>query len=1157
MTTTITTTTTISTEHSSLLDNKASPNDVLPSRKTREAFPVLFEIIGARNLPVTNLETYCVVQYGTRTIHRTKPFSANIHQKSRISRALGLFTNSSSGASDEFRDPIWTIHEDSILTFGMHQLDIDNNKALKITIWARQRTRLGSVTEPLSVGTVRIKAPSILNDCTSERREVPLLTELDEPIYDGRGEPSTLAYQCRIASLADLKFHENWMKVPRASSWVDTEVVPEPGRPRAKLLTDLPEQLIQFSTTGSSSNPLPPPGYVRVKPYPDPSAHPKNREYVSVQDLKNDTNLPSRKWIQAGSRPSSIGRLYLEILSANGLPNVDIGSKVGNVTDPFCSIIYGDAMAQTDVIFDELSPYWPPWSQRAFVFHMQHPSQVLYLAVFGFKGTPLQHRPIGRVEVNPINLHKDTLYNLEYDLYESSHVTGRQSHGKLRIRLRIEIDDERKALLAALRPPVPVYINTARKKSMAVARYTACGEYDNRVRFSLQVLQGYIDEILQGYVRRLLYSFQDGIKSLVLWRDQVTVLGIGIPLFSMFAFVIGIFVVEHPNMIPAMIVFALALVLLEQMNHRISSPSPWRRCRSFSFYLRVLIFGTSGKGKLPNISAFEGAQEFEEYQKAIDARIAKDKEFIQRKEAFERQLDEIESFKLQDSSQPIPMELLMVLGKIQSIVGDFCRLCRFLDAIITWEESDLAFWITLGLLLVAILFVFIPWGWVLLWIGRILVVLFLGPQNRVLDLLYYQYIPTEDQRIYRFFATKMFEARCRQETAGKLKAFRQIIFGKCATFIPSLYWSPHQDFPLASSSCSSFPTTTSRGGKSHYDAPSSSEVETLPVIPGQTLYGEIIPRPKEQFEKNAKESKDSLAVLINTMLREHPQRGDHQTTQAIENQRNRTTYLGVYQDNSLVMNPSVVEEGLEIMEVFDEEAGFLQSVPSYWTMEGNNSGLRNVTSLTDVSRQTSVHDFGDETGSSWNDDDDDDDDHDVDDDDENQDQEEDAEDHNDDNRNLRRRRPLVPATPLALIRGSPTAGRRPRYEHRTMIERASDAAAATVGDFHSLCGSLNDVEEEIVFRNLPSSPYHQNHQRYLPTMPRVDEWRRLLSSATTTTTTTSTAADSMSGVYLPEESSSHGQFQGISRAPTILDADTYDDNKYNIDDEQGGFEVIP
>jgi hypothetical protein len=209
-------------------------------------------------------------------------------------------------------------------------------------------------------------------------------------------------------------------------------------------------------------NAIPPPsGHVRIKPYPDPRARPEGSRFISKESLKTQTILPSRNWIQAGSKPSSLGRLYIEILSAHDLPNVDIGAKVGNETDAFCAVVYGDAMTQTDVIFDELNPHWPCWSQRAFCFHIQHPSHVLYLAVFGYKRSPMQHRPIGRVEINPIHFQNHVTYNLDYDLCGSSHAIQRQAQGRIRIRIRMELEDERQILLAALRPPPTVYINVS------------------------------------------------------------------------------------------------------------------------------------------------------------------------------------------------------------------------------------------------------------------------------------------------------------------------------------------------------------------------------------------------------------------------------------------------------------------------------------------------------------------------------------------------------------------------------------------------------------------------------------------------------------------------------------------------------------------------
>jgi hypothetical protein len=205
---------------------------------------------------------------------------------------------------------------------------------------------------------------------------------------------------------------------------------------------------------------------------------------------------------------------------------------------------------------------------------------------------------------------------------------------------------------------------------MAVARYTACGEYDNEARFSLQVLQGYIDEILEGYLRRLLYSIQDAVQSLVFWRDQIHIWGVGFPLYSLLAFCLGILVVEKPRLFPAILCFMLAMIFLRKMQERLASPSPWRRCFSFAHYLRILIFGTSGDSVGTNtIAANEGAEELQAQEEALHKRIAHDKEFIEKKEAVEKQIEEIENFKVHNNSQPIPLELLIVLGKVQGIVG--------------------------------------------------------------------------------------------------------------------------------------------------------------------------------------------------------------------------------------------------------------------------------------------------------------------------------------------------------------------------------------------------------------------------------------------------------------------------------------------------------
>lgn len=150
-------------------------------------------------------------------------------------------------------------------------------------------------------------------------------------------------------------------------------------------------------------------------------------------------------------------------------------------------------MVQTPVIDDELSPSWLPWTQRAYIFGICHPSSTLYLAAFDYDLGVTNHEALGRAVVNIANLQRDTDYVLQYKLYPSTNVTDRISSGSIKIRLRIEYNDEKEVLLAALRPRPKFHINVQKEKSLFVLRYTCFGEYgdDNEQAFDLTVLRSY------------------------------------------------------------------------------------------------------------------------------------------------------------------------------------------------------------------------------------------------------------------------------------------------------------------------------------------------------------------------------------------------------------------------------------------------------------------------------------------------------------------------------------------------------------------------------------------------------------------------------------------------------------------------------------------
>ena len=90
---------------------------------------------------------------------------------------------------------------------------------------------------------------------------------------------------------------------------------------------------------------------------------------------------PSQQWVQATDCPNSLGRLHVEILKCQDLPNLDTGIH-DDYTDAFVAMAFEDNVVRTDVIHDALSPRW----SKYFIVHLTliiH-VQSIHLLIFGF-----------------------------------------------------------------------------------------------------------------------------------------------------------------------------------------------------------------------------------------------------------------------------------------------------------------------------------------------------------------------------------------------------------------------------------------------------------------------------------------------------------------------------------------------------------------------------------------------------------------------------------------------------------------------------------------------------------------------------------------------------------------------------------------------------
>mmetsp|Transcript_7914 Transcript_7914/g.14267 ORF Transcript_7914/g.14267 Transcript_7914/m.14267 type:complete len:756 (-) Transcript_7914:69-2336(-) len=645
-----------------------------------------------------NMNPFCVVARAGQILHQTDP----VHQDG---------------------NPIWTASTKSLLiltTSAKELYDNKNKNPLKFNIWCHPNSSWDGIPRP--VGHVHLDISTILlHYCDEQRHEFPLSRTSPTKKNGMYGPPQNvgvLALRFRFATDADIQFVQGLYgganghgcttgsssaaTSPHSSSlnlanfWTsavfrnlnddlacgtnqeDMEQTPEMEKKTSSrlLITEMDEtelagvgvfnglstffELREFVDKDT--------GIYMKKPKPcvDPE-RPELTKYMSEEQIYTETFGPSQNWTEAGS--GNLGKVYLEVLRCEDLPNVDVGEAVGNVTDAFVCAVYEDVLVQTPVIDDELSPYFLPWTQRAFCFHMMHPASMLYLGVFDYDLGPLDHEAIGRVAVNISNLKRDTIYTLQYKLYNSSSVTERKDNGKITIRIRIEIPDERAALMAGLKPRPRMHVNVRKPKTLGVLRYTCFGEYGEEEHFDLTVLRSYINEILE-YKQLLSYSVGDSLRSLIFWRGQVSCGSCYIPLHSAIFFWGAATLVEKPYLFPPAFFLGIAWIMLAIMGSRMQHPSPWKTCISFLYFLNTLWYGQSTHVQT-NIDPNQNQEEDTAYEEAWSNRLANDQKKAEKQWALQQRIDKIgdDNIQTKKGSSGLELELVTKLGRWQNIVG--------------------------------------------------------------------------------------------------------------------------------------------------------------------------------------------------------------------------------------------------------------------------------------------------------------------------------------------------------------------------------------------------------------------------------------------------------------------------------------------------------
>jgi len=823
------------------LSGTTSTDELSDHMSTDEPIEILGELVGATDLiaedddVVGAAKPYCEVMIGDRTVHKT-------------GRA-------------ESMSPIWTLDTNSLFLLATTGDEL-TTQPLTIKLWTTRT--VGPLAEVKTfLGKVHLDHAELIKRCDGERFELSVQDELGDDSFC-RG---TVALRLRLATPADSKFTKLW----NTSRLTEKKILKalldkEDNCPKRKLAVNVTEtnesqvagasfiNALNFAFTTSSYKDTKS-GTVKrlIKPHPDPKRM-KATKYLSPHEITVETRRPSENWVEAGS--GKLGKLHVEVLSCHGLPNVDLGEAVGNVTDSFVSLVFEDAFVQTPVIDDELSPHWLPWTQRAFTLGIMHPASMLYLGVFDYDlGPLLEHEPIGRVAVNMANLQRDTQYTLRYDLFKSSNVDDRTAHGQITIRLRVEMFDEKAALMTALKPRPNIHINVKKKKSFKVVRYTCFGEYDGENKFDLAVTRSYISEIFE-YKRHLSYTISDSMKSLIFWRGQVEIFSILLPLHSFIFFVVASTLVERPYMFPAFAILSVAWIMIANGRNRRQHPSPWGKVPTFFHYLHILLRGDSQLA-IKRINANQGREEGEAYEKAYLKREQDDYKKAEKRAELQRELDTVgdEAIHTEVQQMGIPLDLLVRLGRYQGYIGIVCRFFRKVRVVLLWEDSISSFWITAYFLGAGIVSLILPWSFILTWVGRIVVYGLFGPQMKIVDLYLRANKSNDLDKLMEAFDQKKKVARLRREQALKVKAIKCLRFGKYITQVPAYNLARHFDRPLASSTAKLMRKTP--------------KVDFGSYLPGQQLYGEMIPRLEDGYHNNqsiALQRMQRLSVLETRMV---------------------------------------------------------------------------------------------------------------------------------------------------------------------------------------------------------------------------------------------------------------------------------------------------
>lgn len=692
------------------------------------------------------------------------------------------------------------------------------------------------------MGTVEIDKSEMLKS-TGERIDYDVqfegAEEADNFMSSDRitNKKATLALRFKHASQEDIQFLESFAsnsKWDKGGVYIEESFLPprpHQARKMKRMHRKGHDSMVQY----------------RVKPGPDLERE-LETAWMTEKELRFEATKPSTSWVESGS--GKLGKVYFEVIGCDNLPNLDFSLTGRNKTDAFICVVFEDCVVNTDVINDTLSPQWMPWSQRAFVFNILHPSSQLMLGVFDYDAdlgivSEASHDVIGKANINLTNFSPGTVYTLRYDLIAQG-PEGPYANGRITVRYRVEWFDERKTLVAAMIPPPPCYVSVEKKEDFKITHYTLVGE-ENPHELSIKTITSYVEELMT--YQAVLDYLQKAVFTVFLWRGHYKVsfrrptiqqnagvletapfserwtkpAAMWLPLHSITAFVWGVLVVQNFDRFLGFLVFTIGWFFLATMEQVRAHPSPWCRCRSYSELLCVLVFGRSLGPQ--TIEVNENIDEIEAHEADIERQENKRKKAAEALK-MEREKLEIELNEAGEEAKDEELDITTkvkgeygfnitpfkgVLKQVQKFLQKVCVALRIGKSVVLWRESYAAFSIVTASFLLSLIIFWIPWSFLIAWTCRIFVWVLLGPWMKLVDIFYvrkWENLSAEERKAglqmsfqerYNLILEQSLRIKFNRERALKLQVVKKYMFGKFLMRVPIFKEELVWDDPLPAS----------------------------------------------------------------------------------------------------------------------------------------------------------------------------------------------------------------------------------------------------------------------------------------------------------------------------------------------------------------------